>query len=168
MRGIRLLGGDLPAPEGGGGVLVDIGELDGCAYLTEQNSRGQYFSYDPESNLCYVKSERGRLVNDTESSRYTSGSPLIDGCEYGPEDIGYPGRGGWLRGRGGITSLYPDYGTDYGYNYDDVLDSDLTGVNRPIIIINNNYGRRQTVREILAQAAEKNPYLRVVLRGMYK
>ena len=80
MRGIRLLGGDLPAPEGGGGVLVDIGELDGCAYLLEQNSRGQYFSYDPESNLCYLKAERGRLVNDTESSRYTSGSQLIGGC----------------------------------------------------------------------------------------
>ena len=58
--------------------------------------------------------------------------------------------------------------TDYGYKYDDFLDSDLAAVNRPIITINNNYGRRQTVREILEQAAEKNPYLRVVLRGMYK
>ena len=58
--------------------------------------------------------------------------------------------------------------TDYGYKYDDVLDSDLAAVNRPIITINNNYGRRQTVREILEQAAEKNPYLRSVLRGMYK
>ena len=58
--------------------------------------------------------------------------------------------------------------TDYGYKYDDVLDSDLAGVNRPIITINNNYGRRQTVREILEQAAEKNPYPRAVLRGMYR
>ena len=171
MRGISLLGGDLPVPEGGGGVLVEVGELDGCAYMCEQNSRGQYFTYDQSTNLCYLKSERGRLVNRTEYERYTSGSPIAGGCVYGPDDLAFPRRNWLLGGRDGIPALLPDYDTDYVYKYDDVLDADLLGSRRPpIIIINNNYGdvRRQSVREILAQAANRNPYLQTVLRGMYK
>ena len=162
MRGIRLLGGDLPELDGGGGVLVPVGELDGCAFLTEENSLGQYYSYDPDTNLCYVKAERGRLVNDSKSSQYTSGSPLLGGCDYSAEDIGYPARGGILQ------SLFPDYDPDYNYNFDPILDPEDIGSSRPIIIINVNHRRRQTVRDILAQAAAENPYLRAVLTGMYR
>ena len=39
LRGIRIRGGDLSRADGGGGVIVDKGDLDGCAYLCEENSR---------------------------------------------------------------------------------------------------------------------------------
>ena len=176
LRGIRLRGGDLPSEEGGGGVSVDKGELDGCAFLCEQNSRGQYYTYDKQSNLCYLKYERGQLVNVTESSRFTSGSTLAGGCAYDASVLRFDqGRRNWAGAvRGFSRRIYPDnyYDDDYdydGYNYDNVLDTDVLSSRRPIIIINNNYsGRKQTVREILALAAADNPYLRRALGGFFK
>ena len=43
-------GGDMSEEEGGGGVDVEKGDLDGCAYIYEENIRCGCFTYDKESN----------------------------------------------------------------------------------------------------------------------
>jgi len=80
LRGIEIQGGDLPRAEGGDGVTVDRGDLDGCAFICEENSRCKWYTYDKQSNLCYLKYARGYLVNATDSSRVISGSTETGGC----------------------------------------------------------------------------------------
>ena len=66
--------------EGGGGVDVEKGDLDGCAYICEENIRCGWFTYDKESNRCYLKFARGYFRNVTGTRQVISGSTQSGGC----------------------------------------------------------------------------------------
>ena len=82
IRGKEILGGDLPEGEGGGGVVVDKGDLDGCAALCEDNRQCRWYTYQKKENVCYLKHAGGYVVNGTDPSQVISGSTMADGCEY--------------------------------------------------------------------------------------
>ena len=63
-------------------MTVDRGDLDGCAFICEENSLCKWYTYDKQSNLCYLKYARGYLVNSTDSNPVISGSTQSDGCVY--------------------------------------------------------------------------------------
>ena len=46
----------------------------------------KWFTYDAETALCYMKDQRGYLVNKTrtEGKRFTSGATFRDGCAPDP------------------------------------------------------------------------------------
>jgi len=90
LRGVEIEGGDLSAADGGGGVNVDRGQLDGCAYICEENSLCGWYTYDKSSNLCYLKGSRGFLSNKTQTATIISGSTQSSGCTFNPRVEGSP------------------------------------------------------------------------------
>eukprot|EP00090_Calanus_glacialis_P036395 TRINITY_DN62152_c0_g1_i1.p1 TRINITY_DN62152_c0_g1~~TRINITY_DN62152_c0_g1_i1.p1 ORF type:complete len:622 (+),score=103.65 TRINITY_DN62152_c0_g1_i1:196-1866(+) len=66
--------------EGGEGVSVEKGDLDGCAYVCEEKIRCGWYSYDKGSNLCYLKFARGYFRNVTGTKNVISGSTQSGGC----------------------------------------------------------------------------------------
>ena len=67
--------------EGGGGVNVEKGDQDGCAYICEERDiRCRWYTYDKETNLCYLKYARGYFRNVTETRKVVSGSTKSGGC----------------------------------------------------------------------------------------
>ena len=95
LRGVEIEGGDLTASEGGGGVDVERGQLDGCAYICEENSLCGWYTYDKSANKCFLKGSRGFLSNKTDTANIVSGATAADGCNFNPRVEGTadaPGR----------------------------------------------------------------------------
>ena len=92
LRGVEIDGGDLTAAEGGGGVDVERGQLDGCAYICEENSLCGWYTYDKTANKCYLKGTRGYLSNKTDTANIVSGATAEDGCTFNPREEGLPAR----------------------------------------------------------------------------
>ena len=88
LRGVEIDGGDLTVAEGGGGVNVDRGQLDGCAYICEENSLCGWYTYDKTSNQCFLKGTRGFLSNKTQTATIISGSTQSGGCTFNPREEG--------------------------------------------------------------------------------
>ena len=86
LRGVEIEGGDLSAAEGGGGVDVERGQLDGCAYICEENSQCGWYTYDKSSNKCFLKGTRGYLSNGTQTATIISGSTQSGGCTFNPRE----------------------------------------------------------------------------------
>ena len=63
--------------EGGGGVDVEKGDVDGCAYICEETIGCGWYTYDKESNRCYLKHARGYF---REVTSLVSGSTQSGGC----------------------------------------------------------------------------------------
>ena len=80
LRGVRIEGGDLSPAEGGGGVHVNVGQLDGCAFSCEENVLCGWFTYDRRINKCYLKEKGGYFTNDTQTVSLISGSTKPSGC----------------------------------------------------------------------------------------
>ena len=80
LQGLDIIGGDMSKEEGGEGVSVEKGDLDGCAYVCEEKIRCGWYSYDKGSNLCYLKFARGYFRNVTGTKNVISGSTQSGGC----------------------------------------------------------------------------------------
>ena len=80
LQGMDIIGGDMEEEEGGGGVNVEKGDLDGCAFRCEEKIRCGWYSYDKGSNLCYLKFARGYFRNVTGTKDIISGSTQSGGC----------------------------------------------------------------------------------------
>ena len=107
-----------------------------------------------------------RIVRLTNSSQYNYNyqpcPQTVTNCR-GRWVGGYPSQVYGYNGVGtGCTSGCDNNG--YGYNMVDVLATRDT----PIIIVSNNSGRKKSVREILALAAARNPYLKYALQSLGK
>ena len=87
---MEIEGGDLTAAEGGGGVDVEGGQLDGCAYICEENSLCGWYTYDKGANKCFLKGTRGFLSNKTDTANIISGATSEDGCTFNPREEGLP------------------------------------------------------------------------------
>ena len=90
LRGVEIDGGDLTVAEGGGGVNVERGQLDGCAFICEDNSLCGWYTYDKSSNQCFLKGTRGFLSNKTQTATIISGSTQSGGCVFNPREEGLP------------------------------------------------------------------------------
>ena len=107
LRGVEIQGGDLTTEEGGGGVHIEKGELDGCAFLCEENVLCGWYTYDKRIHKCFLKGERGIFTNSSQTSSLVSGSTQSGGCIITPREE--------PRAQSGPVD-YVNYG-DYDYNY---------------------------------------------------
>ena len=62
----ELVGGDLPPHAGGGGVVPDSPTPTSCQTRCRDNPLCLWFTYEAESNLCFLKSNRGFLRRRSE------------------------------------------------------------------------------------------------------
>ena len=123
LRGVDIEGGDLSPAEGGGGVLVERGQLDGCAFACEENNLCGWYTYDKRSNKCYLKGTRGYLNNGTQTATIISGSTQSAGCVFTQREKAFRGtsRGQPETPRQGVAFNYDNYydndynNLDYGY-----------------------------------------------------
>jgi len=78
----ELVGGDIPAILGGGGISLDRDTADECFRRCDDNPACRWYTWDNRENLCYLKSGRGFLRNRTDD--FTSGATFRDGCNRDP------------------------------------------------------------------------------------
>jgi len=107
LRGVEIDGGDLTSAEGGGGVNVERGQIDGCAFICEENSQCGWYTYDKSSNQCFLKGTRGFLSNGTQTGTIISGSTQSGGCVFNPREEGQPNRETTNRRRPRQRCRYP-------------------------------------------------------------
>jgi len=82
LEDTELVGGDIPAILGGGGISLDRDTADECFRRCDDNPACRWYTWDNRENLCYLKSGRGFLRNRTDD--FTSGATFRDGCNRDP------------------------------------------------------------------------------------
>jgi len=82
LEDTELVGGDLPAILGGGGISVERDTAEECYRRCDDNPACRWYTWDNREDLCYLKSGRGYLRNRTDE--FTSGATFRDGCNRDP------------------------------------------------------------------------------------